>query len=62
MKVHEVLEIARKQLGEVFPDSMVPELRLEGVEKSVDGHFWEVMFSLPRQGIAQSRSFAAIEP
>lgn len=45
MQVKEAVEKARQYLPEIFDSAQDKELRLEGVEKSEDGHFWRVTFS-----------------
>ena len=49
MKVNEAVQEATKQLAEVFPDSNGPELRLEGVQRTEDEKYWQIMFSYPEK-------------
>jgi hypothetical protein len=47
MQVKEAVELATRQLPEVFPASQGRELTLEGVEKTEDSRFWKITLSYP---------------
>ncbi len=45
MQVKEVVQKASEYLPDVFHDAAGCDLRLEGVERTDDGRFWNITFS-----------------
>lgn len=65
MHVKEAVEKAGGYLPEIFASAEGKELRLEGVEKTEDGHFWRVTFSYDSSstsgGISIGREYKTVK-
>ena len=61
MQVKEAVQKAKQYLPEIFESAAGQELRLEGVEKNLDGSVWKVTFSYG-EDIRKGRDYKTVKP